>query len=50
LREGSNGAFAPEKMTNIEAGFKTYFPATKLALNASVFSYRFKNLPISIPK
>jgi iron complex outermembrane receptor protein len=40
----AGGAFAPEKMTNVEAGFKTYFPAAKLSLNASVFSYRFKNL------
>jgi iron complex outermembrane receptor protein len=38
------GAFAPEKMSNLETGFKTYFPRSKLALNASLFSYRFKNL------
>lgn len=40
----AGGAFAPEKMTNFEAGFKTYLPALKLSLNGSVFAYRFKNL------
>ncbi|NVM79110.1 iron complex outermembrane receptor protein [Duganella sp. SG902] len=40
----AGGAFAPEKMTNFEAGFKTYLPALRLSLNGSVFSYRFKNL------
>lgn len=38
------GRFAPEKMTNFEAGFKTYVPETKIALNASFFAYKFKNL------
>lgn len=38
------GAFEPETMTNLEAGFKSYFPSLKLALNGSVFNYRFKNL------
>jgi iron complex outermembrane receptor protein len=40
----AGGAFAPEKMTNVEAGFKTYIPAAKLAVNGSLFTYRFKNL------
>lgn len=40
----ANGAFAPEKMSNFELGFKTYVPSARLALNGSVFSYRFKNL------
>ena len=40
----AKGAFAPEKMSNFEAGFKTWLPLLKLALNGSVFSFRFKNL------
>lgn len=38
------GAFEPETMTNLEAGFKSYFRALRLAVNGSVFNYRFKNL------
>jgi iron complex outermembrane receptor protein len=38
------GAFEPEKMTNVEAGFKSYFRSMGLSINGSVFNYRFKNL------
>jgi iron complex outermembrane receptor protein len=37
-------SFSPEKMTNFEAGAKMSFPALKASLNASLFSYKFKNL------
>ncbi|KQQ39969.1 hypothetical protein ASF61_03925 [Duganella sp. Leaf126] len=37
-------SYAPEKMTNLEAGFKLYVPAIRATLNGSLFAYRFKNL------
>ncbi|MFS2137695.1 TonB-dependent receptor [Duganella sp. Dugasp56] len=37
-------SFAPEKMTNLELGFKWYFPGIRATLNGSLFAYRFKNL------
>nr|WP_315392087.1 TonB-dependent receptor [uncultured Duganella sp.] len=37
-------SYDPEKMTNLELGFKLYAPAIKATLNGSVFAYRFKNL------
>ncbi|WP_371875011.1 TonB-dependent receptor [Duganella vulcania] len=37
-------SFAPEKMTNLELGFKLYVPSIKATLNGSLFAYRFKNL------
>lgn len=37
-------SFAPEKMTNLELGFKLYLPGLKATLNGSLFAYRFKNL------
>ncbi|HEX7813489.1 TonB-dependent receptor [Dyella sp.] len=35
--------FAPEKVTNIEAGIKTVFPEQNLLLNASIYYYRYDN-------
>ncbi|SEN23755.1 iron complex outermembrane recepter protein [Duganella sp. CF517] len=37
-------SYDPEKMTNLEVGFKLYAPSIKATLNGSVFAYRFKNL------
>ncbi|USX22809.1 TonB-dependent receptor [Oxalobacteraceae bacterium OTU3REALA1] len=37
-------SYDPEKMTNLELGFKLYAPSIKATLNGSVFAYRFKNL------
>jgi iron complex outermembrane recepter protein len=42
--DNAAGRFEPEKMTNFEAGFKTYLRDIKLSLNASFFAYKFKNL------
>ena len=42
--DSAAGRFEPEKMTNFEAGFKTYLRDIKLALNVSFFAYKFKNL------
>ena len=42
--DSAAGRFEPEKMTNFEAGFKTYLRDIKLSLNASFFAYKFKNL------
>ncbi len=41
---GRDPSFSPEKMTNYEAGVKAVFPALRATLNASLFSYKFKNL------
>ena len=41
---GRDPSFEPEKMTNYEAGVKAAFPALRATLNASLFSYKFKNL------
>ena len=35
--------FAPEKVTNFEAGIKTIFPEQNLLFNASVYYYRYDN-------
>jgi len=35
--------FAPEKVTNYEAGLKTVFPEANLLLNGSVYYYRYDN-------
>ncbi|MRW94040.1 TonB-dependent receptor [Duganella sp. FT80W] len=37
-------SFSPEKMTNLELGFKLYAPSLRATLNGSLFAYRFKNL------
>jgi iron complex outermembrane receptor protein len=37
-------SFEPEKMTNLELGFKLYAPSLRATLNGSLFAYRFKNL------
>lgn len=37
-------SFNPEKMTNLELGFKLYAPSLRATINASLFAYRFKNL------
>jgi len=37
-------SFSPEKMTNLELGFKLYAPSLRATLNGSLFVYRFKNL------
>ncbi|MYM74377.1 TonB-dependent receptor [Duganella sp. FT134W] len=37
-------SFNPEKMTNLELGFKLYAPSLRATLNGSLFAYRFKNL------
>jgi len=37
-------SFAPEKMTNLELGFKLSLPRLRATLNGSLFAYRFKNL------
>ncbi len=40
----ADGRFEPEKMTNLEVGFKAVFPQARATLNASLFKYKFKNL------
>jgi iron complex outermembrane receptor protein len=37
-------SFAPEKMTNLELGFKMSLPRARATLNGSLFAYAFKNL------
>ena len=37
-------SFAPEKMTNLEAGVKMQLPDLNASLNSSLFAYRFNNL------
>ena len=41
---GRDPSFSPEKMTNLEAGLKMAMPSLHASLNASLFSYKFKNL------
>ncbi|OFA01812.1 TonB-dependent receptor [Duganella sp. HH101] len=41
---GKDPSFAPEKMTNFEAGVKLALPALRATVNASLFAYKFKNL------
>ena len=36
--------FAPEKVTNYEAGIKSVFPQQNILLNASVYYYRYDNM------
>ena len=36
--------FAPEKVTNYEAGIKSLFPNQNILLNASVYYYRYNNM------
>jgi iron complex outermembrane recepter protein len=36
---------APETVVNYEAGIKSYFRPQHLTVNASIFSYKFSNLP-----
>lgn len=42
--DDGDARFEPEKMTNFETGVKLSFPALRASLNASLFSYQFKNL------
>jgi len=37
-------SFSPEKMTNLELGFKLTAPSLRATINGSLFAYRFKNL------
>jgi iron complex outermembrane receptor protein len=37
-------SFSPEKMTNLELGFKLFMPSIRATLNGALFAYRFKNL------
>ncbi|MYM86386.1 TonB-dependent receptor [Rugamonas sp. FT82W] len=41
---GQDPSFAPEKMTNFEAGMKLALPELHATVNASLFAYKFKNL------
>jgi iron complex outermembrane receptor protein len=41
---GRDPSFAPEKMTNVEAGVKLLLPDLRATINASLFAYKFKNL------
>ncbi|WP_229633545.1 TonB-dependent receptor [Duganella qianjiadongensis] len=41
---GQDPSFAPEKMTNFEAGVKMGLPQYRATVNASLFAYKFKNL------
>jgi len=41
---GKDPSFAPEKMTNFEAGVKMTLPQYRATVNASLFAYKFKNL------
>ncbi|MRX10653.1 TonB-dependent receptor plug domain-containing protein [Pseudoduganella sp. FT25W] len=41
---GRDPSFAPERMTNVEAGAKMALPALNATLNASLFAYKFRNL------